>query len=150
MIHPLLNMTIKGAIWYQGKATCTGIRCSVKLRVCHASIRLVLLSGEANTDYHQEKYNCSFPAMIDDWRMAFHQGSGGQTAHDFPFGFVQVCRCDSFNLGVMQVLEGIFLKNTKSRILTKSLPISPPGGAIIEEMLATSNSCSYFASMCIK
>ncbi|XP_051254303.1 sialate O-acetylesterase isoform X2 [Dicentrarchus labrax] len=63
MIHPLLNMTIKGAIWYQ---------------------------GEANTDYHQEKYNCSFPVMIDDWRMAFHQGSGGKTAHDFPFGFVQL------------------------------------------------------------
>lgn len=63
MIHPLLNMTIKGAIWYQ---------------------------GEANAEYHQDKYNCSFPAMIDDWRMAFHQGSGGQTAIDFPFGFVQL------------------------------------------------------------
>ncbi|XP_068440734.1 sialate O-acetylesterase [Clinocottus analis] len=63
MIHPLLNMTIKGAIWYQ---------------------------GEANAAYNQEKYNCSFPAMIDDWRMAFHQGSGGQTALDFPFGFVQL------------------------------------------------------------
>ncbi|XP_023678267.1 sialate O-acetylesterase [Paramormyrops kingsleyae] len=64
MIHPLLNMTIKGAIWYQ---------------------------GEDNTNYHQDQYNCSFPAMIDDWRMAFHEGSGGQTALDFPFGFVQIC-----------------------------------------------------------
>ncbi|KAM9733292.1 sialate O-acetylesterase isoform 1-T1 [Menidia menidia] len=64
MIHPLLNMTIYGAVWYQ---------------------------GEANADYHQDKYNCSFPAMIDDWRMAFHLGSGGQTALDFPFGFVQLC-----------------------------------------------------------
>uniref|UniRef100_A0A3P8U8E7 Sialic acid acetylesterase n=1 Tax=Amphiprion percula TaxID=161767 RepID=A0A3P8U8E7_AMPPE len=63
MIHPLLNMTIKGAIWYQ---------------------------GEANAVYHQDNYNCSFPAMIDDWRMAFHHGSGGQTALDFPFGFVQL------------------------------------------------------------
>ncbi|XP_076000886.1 sialate O-acetylesterase [Genypterus blacodes] len=63
MIHPLLNMTIKGALWYQ---------------------------GEANTFYHQSKYSCSFPAMIDDWRMSFHQGSGGQTAPDFPFGFVQI------------------------------------------------------------
>ncbi|KAJ4942114.1 hypothetical protein JOQ06_011982 [Pogonophryne albipinna] len=68
MIHPLLNMTIKGAIWYQ---------------------------GEANTNYHQKKYNCSFPAMIDDWRMAFHQGSGGQTALDFPFGFVQLSTCEN-------------------------------------------------------
>lgn len=63
MIHPLLNMTIKGAIWYQ---------------------------GEANTDYHKDLYNCSFPAMIDDWRDAFHKGSGNQTANDFPFGFVQL------------------------------------------------------------
>ncbi|XP_029964048.1 sialate O-acetylesterase-like [Salarias fasciatus] len=63
MIHPLLNMTIYGAIWYQ---------------------------GEANTGYHPNKYNCSFPAMIDDWRMAFHQGSCGQTDPDFPFGFVQL------------------------------------------------------------
>ncbi|XP_060779355.1 sialate O-acetylesterase isoform X1 [Neoarius graeffei] len=64
MIHPLLNMTIKGAIWYQ---------------------------GEANTQYNQDKYSCTFPAMIDDWRMAFHTGSEGQTAQDFPFGFVQLC-----------------------------------------------------------
>lgn len=66
MIHPLLNMTIKGAIWYQ---------------------------GEKNTEYHRDEYNCSFPAMIDDWRMMFHQGSGGQTALDFPFGFVQLSTC---------------------------------------------------------
>ncbi|XP_060733451.1 sialate O-acetylesterase isoform X2 [Tachysurus vachellii] len=63
MIHPLLNMTIKGAIWYQ---------------------------GEANAQYNQDKYSCTFPAMIDDWRMAFHTGSWGQTAQDFPFGFVQL------------------------------------------------------------
>ncbi|XP_049431493.1 sialate O-acetylesterase-like isoform X2 [Epinephelus fuscoguttatus] len=63
MIHPLLNMTIKGAIWYQ---------------------------GEANTYHNEDKYACTFPAMIDDWRMSFHKGSGGQTAKDFPFGFVQL------------------------------------------------------------
>ncbi|KAI2653646.1 Sialate O-acetylesterase [Labeo rohita] len=63
MIHPLLNMTITGAIWYQ---------------------------GEANANYNRDKYNCSFPVMIDDWRMAFHKGSGGQTALHFPFGFVQL------------------------------------------------------------
>nr|AAH49448.1 Zgc:56454 [Danio rerio] len=64
MIHPLLNMTITGAIWYQ---------------------------GEANANYNRDKYNCTFPGMIDDWRMAFHEGSEGQTALDFPFGFVQLC-----------------------------------------------------------
>ncbi|KAA0714858.1 Sialate O-acetylesterase [Triplophysa tibetana] len=71
MIHPLLNMTIKGALWYQ---------------------------GEANSDYNRDKYNCSFPAMIDDWRMAFHQGSEGQTAIDFPFGFVQLGTWEKNNL----------------------------------------------------
>lgn len=63
MIHPFLQMTLKGAIWYQ---------------------------GEANAGYHKDKYNCSFPAMINDWRNAFHQATGGQTAIDFPFGFVQL------------------------------------------------------------
>ncbi|XP_056622150.1 sialate O-acetylesterase [Triplophysa dalaica] len=71
MIHPLLNMTIKGALWYQ---------------------------GEANSGYNRDKYNCSFPAMIDDWRMAFHQGSEGQTAIDFPFGFVQLGTWEKKNL----------------------------------------------------
>ncbi|KAK7883216.1 hypothetical protein WMY93_029390 [Mugilogobius chulae] len=63
MIHPMLNMTIKGAIWYQ---------------------------GEANAAYHRDLYSCTFPAMIRDWRTSFHEGSGGQTANDFPFGFVQL------------------------------------------------------------
>ncbi|KAI1893450.1 hypothetical protein AGOR_G00123850 [Albula goreensis] len=63
MIYPLLNMTIKGAIWYQ---------------------------GEANTEFNKDKYACTFPTMIDDWRAAFHEGSGGQTMADFPFGFVQL------------------------------------------------------------
>ena len=36
-----------------------------------------------------ERYNCTFPAMIDDWRLRFSAASG-QTKPDFPFGFVQV------------------------------------------------------------
>ncbi|XP_053308306.1 sialate O-acetylesterase [Spea bombifrons] len=63
MIHPLLNMTIKGAVWYQ---------------------------GEQNTVTNPDLYNCTFPALIDDWRRSFHEGSGGQTGRDFPFGFVQL------------------------------------------------------------
>lgn len=90
MIHPLLNMTIKGAIWYQGKSAWRVARCLL-LSMKRTSVSLVFtFSGEANVDYHQDKYSCSFPAMICDWRMAFHQGSGRQTAKDFPFGFVQV------------------------------------------------------------
>ncbi|XP_028930846.1 sialate O-acetylesterase isoform X1 [Ornithorhynchus anatinus] len=63
MIHPLLNMTLKGAIWYQ---------------------------GEANTVLNTDLYNCTFPALIRDWRQAFHQGSRAQTSPLFPFGFVQL------------------------------------------------------------
>ncbi|XP_069805094.1 sialate O-acetylesterase-like [Dendropsophus ebraccatus] len=63
MIHPLLNMTIKGAIWYQ---------------------------GEHNIVLSPNLYNCTFPALIQDWRRSFHEGSLGQTDLNFPFGFVQL------------------------------------------------------------
>ncbi|XP_069805093.1 sialate O-acetylesterase-like [Dendropsophus ebraccatus] len=63
MIHPLLNMTIKGAIWYQ---------------------------GEQNTGMSPNLYNCTFPALIQDWRRSFHEGSLGETDPNFPFGFVQL------------------------------------------------------------
>ncbi|XP_023557289.1 sialate O-acetylesterase isoform X2 [Octodon degus] len=63
MIHPLQNMTLKGVVWYQ---------------------------GEANTQYNKDLYNCTFPALIDDWRQTFHRGSQGQTERFFPFGFVQL------------------------------------------------------------
>ncbi|KFQ69787.1 Sialate O-acetylesterase, partial [Phaethon lepturus] len=63
MIHPLLNMTLRGVAWYQ---------------------------GEANAFLHTDQYNCTFPALIGDWRQAFHAGSAGQTEPLLPFGFVQV------------------------------------------------------------
>ncbi|KAI8520060.1 hypothetical protein Bbelb_033170 [Branchiostoma belcheri] len=62
MIHPLLNMTIMGAIWYQ---------------------------GESNTP-EPDSYSCSFPGMIDSWRKEWYMGTGGQTDRHFPFGFVQI------------------------------------------------------------
>ena len=62
MIHPFLNMTIYGAIWYQ---------------------------GEANADAPYT-YNCTFPAMIDDWRSKWFYGTDKLTDLEFPFGFVQV------------------------------------------------------------
>ncbi|BFZ09709.1 hypothetical protein BsWGS_12745 [Bradybaena similaris] len=64
MIYPLLKTSIKGAIWYQGEADTGGIK------VNH--------------------YNCTFPEMISDWRLNFHQASNGQTNPAFPFGFVQL------------------------------------------------------------
>ncbi|XP_016059871.1 PREDICTED: sialate O-acetylesterase [Miniopterus natalensis] len=63
MIHPLHNMTLKGVIWYQ---------------------------GESNVDFNRDLYNCTFPALIEDWRQTFHRGSQGQTERLFPFGFVQL------------------------------------------------------------
>ena len=36
------------------------------------------------------KYNCTFPAMIADWREKWYQTTAGQTDKMFPFGFVQV------------------------------------------------------------
>ncbi|XP_045199198.2 sialate O-acetylesterase-like [Mercenaria mercenaria] len=63
MIHPFLNLTIYGAVWYQ---------------------------GEANMNSPPDLYKCRFPVMIDDWRKKFHEGSAGQTDVMFPFGFVQL------------------------------------------------------------
>ncbi|NWV19152.1 SIAE acetylesterase, partial [Origma solitaria] len=63
MIHPLLNMTLRGVAWYQ---------------------------GEANAFLHTDQYNCTFPALVADWRRAFHTGSAGQTELLLPFGFVQL------------------------------------------------------------
>jgi sialate O-acetylesterase len=63
MVHPLLNMTIYGVIWYQ---------------------------GESNAVYNRDIYNCTFPAMILDWRQKWFVATQGQTDLMFPFGFVQI------------------------------------------------------------
>ena len=55
-------MTIYGAIWYQGESN-------------------------ANAPF---TYNCTFPAMIDDWRSKWFYGTDKLTDPEFPFGFVQV------------------------------------------------------------
>lgn len=68
MIHPILNMTIKGAIWYQ---------------------------GEANARRNRDLYNCTFPNMIKDWRKSWLEGTGGHTDDLFPFGFVQLASVTS-------------------------------------------------------
>uniref|UniRef100_A0A2C9LRX1 Sialate O-acetylesterase domain-containing protein n=1 Tax=Biomphalaria glabrata TaxID=6526 RepID=A0A2C9LRX1_BIOGL len=64
MIHPLLGMTIYGAIWYQGESDSSGVA--------------------------RDKYNCTFPTMIKDWRSNWNRASNGQTSNTFPFGFVQL------------------------------------------------------------
>ena len=37
-----------------------------------------------------KNYNCTFPAMIDDWREKWHTFTMEQTDPMFGFGFVQV------------------------------------------------------------
>eukprot|EP00937_MAST-01D_sp_MAST-1D-sp2_P000996 g996.t1 len=66
MIVPLLNTTIKGAVWYQGEQN----------------------AGRPGGMY--DGYNCTFPVMIDDWRAQWRAGTRGQTDATFPFGFVQL------------------------------------------------------------
>ena len=63
MIHPLLRMTIKGAIWYQ---------------------------GESNTGHNREIYDCTFVSLIKNWRENWYESTGGDTERIFPFGFVQL------------------------------------------------------------
>lgn len=53
-------------------------------------------------NFNRDLYNCTFPALIEDWRQTFHHGSQGQTERFFPFGFVQVCvgREKGWSIGV--------------------------------------------------
>lgn len=73
MIRPLLNMTIKGVIWYQGESNVDDTISQIDQN------RLPLMN-----------YACSFPAMIADWRAKWHEGTQGATEAVFPFGFVQL------------------------------------------------------------
>ena len=50
---------------------------------------LLFIVGESNVGVWRQ-YNCSFPAMIADWRNKFYTYTGGLTDSAFPFGFVQV------------------------------------------------------------
>ena len=52
MVHPLVPMNIRGALWYQ---------------------------GEANSAAH-ELYKCQFKAMISDWRHTWCAATDGGTS----------------------------------------------------------------------
>lgn len=66
MVVPLLNTTIYGVVWYQGEG-------NVK-----------------NPGGRYGGYNCTFPAMVADWRAKWSVGTAGATDPQFPFGFVQL------------------------------------------------------------
>jgi len=61
MVNPMKRNTVKGFLWYQ---------------------------GEANHGWNRDLYNCTFPAMINDWRNQFADNSA--TSDSAPFGFVQL------------------------------------------------------------
>ena len=62
-IFPFVKVTIYGSIWYQ---------------------------GESNALTPVSDYNCTFPAMIDDWRAKWYNSTQHNTDPMFPFGFVQL------------------------------------------------------------
>ena len=61
MIHPLIRMSIYGALWYQ---------------------------GESNAGWNRDKYDCTFAQLISEWRRVWSENTG--TSPKFPFGFVQL------------------------------------------------------------
>ena len=83
--------------------------------------RLFSCIGEANANKNMDLYNCTFPAMIDDWRKKFRQSSG--TSSLFPFGFVQVFLIlIDFSLTVkaatLIVISGLFHLLNKGNLLS--------------------------------
>jgi len=93
-VVPLLKYNILGAIWYQGEAN----------------------GGDQRS---ADRYRCSFPAMIQDWRAKWNVG-------DFPFYFVQISGWQpGANWGNFRLaqLEALKLPNT---YFVSSLDIGHP------------------------
>ena len=63
MVNPLKWVSVKGFLWYQGERN-------------------------TNKGYNRDKYQCTFPAMIQAWRQEF--SSHSSTDPLAPFGFVQL------------------------------------------------------------
>lgn len=79
MIHPFTRMVIKGALWYQGSDLSDTTNFFQKIDL-----------GEYNSGINRDKYNCTFPKLIESWRAIWHARTNSSTDPTFPFGFVQV------------------------------------------------------------
>eukprot|EP01043_Picozoa_sp_COSAG02_P008415 COSAG02_NODE_269_length_26468_cov_4.489021_2_plen_511_part_00 len=66
MISPLLRMSIRGVVFYQGESD-------------------AMAGGTVRA-----QYQCKFAQMIHAWRVAWYAASSGQSSLLFPFGFVQL------------------------------------------------------------
>ncbi len=60
-----------------------------KIHVNNKTAPITIL-GENNAGYNRDKYNCTFPKMIEDWRNVRYTRTNSTTDPQFPFGFVQV------------------------------------------------------------
>ena len=58
-------------------------------------ILLVMILGENNAGYNRDKYNCTFPKLIQTWRSIWHTRTNSISDPTFPFGFVQVSKITS-------------------------------------------------------
>ena len=75
-VVPLLRTTIRTAVWYQGEQDAA----------------VGSAGGPSGPTVNQTRwpYNCTFPAMIADWRTRWSAATLGEVPNDFPFGYVQL------------------------------------------------------------
>ena len=130
MIKPLLNMTIYGAIWYQGESN----QGDPITTVDHQGLPLA-------------RYGCRFPAMVADWRAKWSEGTMGATDPLFPFGYVQLAAWINANnapAGIRWAQSGGFpsVPNAKMPNVFNAIAIdlldrtSPYGSVHIRDKLA--------------
>jgi hypothetical protein len=118
MVKPLLNMTIYGAIWYQGESN----------------------QGDEWTYKGKDgrmlpTYACRFPAMIQDWRQKWYEGTGGLTDKQFPFGFVQLAAWTNAPLGPAAI------RWAQKLTLDDSTGLSPNTVSEVQTWVQFLNSC---------
>lgn len=100
MVVPVLRTVHSGVIWCESTHF-SSLNCSFHSHTSCQS-RLCLLSrhpdeftadqGENNAG-NPRRYNCSFPAMINDWRTKWSIYTDGATDAEFPFGWAQLNSC---------------------------------------------------------